>query len=190
MTSLDSALKSVLDDERRRAAYSNHLKKIFAHENFDFYFAVEGFKQASAARKKEVAKEIYDKFISDDAEFALGDVDLAVRESISEDLDNPPSKMFDGLQRRCFMVMAHSTIQRFLEEESQIAKASSSGSSPPSSSSSSSSPSSSSSSSSSHVDGGEIHSTSLVARLVELIVEVYQRISGQENEAKSGDTSA
>eukprot|EP00276_Gloeochaete_wittrockiana_P020855 CAMPEP_0184344480 /NCGR_PEP_ID=MMETSP1089-20130417/12975_1 /TAXON_ID=38269 ORGANISM="Gloeochaete wittrockiana, Strain SAG46.84" /NCGR_SAMPLE_ID=MMETSP1089 /ASSEMBLY_ACC=CAM_ASM_000445 /LENGTH=184 /DNA_ID=CAMNT_0026674325 /DNA_START=119 /DNA_END=673 /DNA_ORIENTATION=- len=184
MTSLDSALKSVLDDERRRAAYSNHLKKIFAHENFDFYFAVEGFKQASAARKKEIAKEIYDKFISDDAEFALGDVDLAVRESISEDLDNPPSKMFDALQRRCFMVMAHSTIQRFLEEESQSSKSSSSSGSPPSS------PPSSSSSSSSHVDGGEIHSTSLVARLVELIVEVYQRISGQEAEAKSGDTSA
>lgn len=184
MTSLDSALKSVLDDESRRAAYSNHLKKIFAHENFDFYFAVESFKQASAAKKKQIAKEIYDKFISDDAEFALGDVDLAVRESISEDLDNPPSKMFDALQRRCFMVMAHSTIQRFLEEESSSSKPSSSSGSPPSP------PSSSSSSSSSHVDGGEIHSTSLVARLVELIVEVYQRISGQEAEAKSGDTSA
>lgn len=190
MTSLDNALKSVLDDERRRAAYSNHLKKIFAHENFDFYFAVESFKQASAAKKKELAKEIYGKFISDDAEFALGDVDLAVRESICEDLDDPPSKMFDALQRRCFMVMAHSTIQRFLEEESQSSKPSSSSSSSSSGSPRSSSPPPSSSSSSSHVDGGEIHSTSLVARLVELIVEVYQRISGQEAEAKSGDTSA
>ncbi len=181
MTSLDSALKSVLDDERRRAAYSDHLKKIFAHENLDFYFAVERFKAAPSATKKTVAREIFDKFLCEDAETALGDIDFDTRELISSSLSDPPANLFDGLQRRCFMVMAHSTIQRFLEEEK-------SGSRSPSSSSSSSS-SSASGSSSSVVEAGEIHSPGLVSRLVELIVEVYNRISGQGGEAVSSESS-
>ena len=119
-TQLNNELHAILANDKRCKDYNEFLKKIYASENLDFYFRVQQYKSVDTLPERiEKAQEIYNQFIHEDSETALGDIDSETRQLIESCLDDPPANLFNYLQQRAFMVMAHSTVHTFLEEETR-----------------------------------------------------------------------
>lgn len=118
ISELHQALLAILEDESKRVRYAEFLTKIFAIENLHFYDSVQRYRKLAADKRPEIARKIYERFIKENADNELGDIDFKMRDSISNLLDDAPIDLFDLLQQTAFLVMAHSTLKQFMEYQS------------------------------------------------------------------------
>ena len=115
---LQEKLKATLEDEELCLVFEEFLVRRYAWENIGFWFDVEEYKTLSTVdERKKFAKIIYDKYLDPNSPFELGDVDPEMRELIHNCLGNPPPKIFNIIQHKIFLLLAHSNIHAFYSDE-------------------------------------------------------------------------
>ena len=117
-TKKQEKLREIFEDEELSLVFEEFLISRYAWENIGFWFDVEEYKNIQDPNeRKKFAKLIYDKFLDPDSPFELGDVDPEMRELIHGCLNNPPVKLFNILQHRTFLLLAHTNVLPFLTDE-------------------------------------------------------------------------
>ena len=98
--------------------YEEYLKNVFAWENFGFYIEVEKYKRAPEDETKyEIAKNIYNFYLNEEAVFKIGAASDEEIEEIFKNLEKIPPHVYDKLQLEAFIELANSTINEFIEHQ-------------------------------------------------------------------------
>ena len=115
---LNQKLKEIMKEDLLCNVYEEYLKKLYAWENFGFYYAVQIFKQSQSEEEYiKLAWDIYRFYLDEEALFKLGSTPENDIRMIHQNLDNPKKNMFDKLQCEAFIELANSTINEFVDDE-------------------------------------------------------------------------
>eukprot|EP01094_Clydonella_sp_ATCC50884_P002443 TRINITY_DN1186_c0_g2_i1.p1 TRINITY_DN1186_c0_g2~~TRINITY_DN1186_c0_g2_i1.p1 ORF type:complete len:628 (+),score=183.77 TRINITY_DN1186_c0_g2_i1:24-1886(+) len=113
-------LEAVLENDGQRETFRRFMKERFASEHIDCWCLVRKFKAEglSEADKFEVASEIFEKYVKEDARHQIT-IDHPLRDAITRMVENNATipKMFDTLQQVCFSTMKHSLFPEFIRSE-------------------------------------------------------------------------
>ena len=111
-------LKEIMKQDLLCNVYEEYLKRLYAWENFGFYYAVQVFKQSQSEEEfVKLAYDIYRFYLEESALFKLGNTEELEVRKIYQQLDKPNKNMFDKLQIEAFIELANSTINEFIDDE-------------------------------------------------------------------------
>merc|ERR1711879_96548 len=117
VTAMSVTLEKVLENEKEREHFRSFMAERFASEHMDCWCLVQKFKGdgLSDAERFEVASEIFDKFVKDDARHQIT-IDNPLKDALTRMVENNATipKMFDTLQQVCFSTMKHSLFPEYL----------------------------------------------------------------------------
>ncbi|XP_008575658.1 PREDICTED: regulator of G-protein signaling 18 [Galeopterus variegatus] len=98
-------------------AFTRFLKTEFSEENIEFWIACEDFKKSKEPQQILLkAKEIYEKFIQNDAPQEVN-LDFHTKEVITKSVTQPSLHSFDAAQSRVYQLMEQDSYTRFLKSD-------------------------------------------------------------------------
>ena len=109
------ALAETLEDPKKLLAFQGYLETQLSDENLTFWLEVSKFsKLTNLDEQRDVATQLYEKYISRDATHQLNIDDHVARE-ISKNLhDNITPHLFDAAQKFAFDLLVKGPFPRFL----------------------------------------------------------------------------
>ncbi|XP_076000865.1 regulator of G-protein signaling 21-like [Genypterus blacodes] len=114
---LDESLETLLSHKNGQVAFREFLKSEFCEENLDFWLVCQQFRALGSPEElTQRATSIYEEFIQAESPRQVN-LDFYIRNTISQDLQQPNPLCFDAAQKKIYSLMENDSFPRFIRSD-------------------------------------------------------------------------